>query len=59
MEKKEVVKAPLTSWILEEDKVKDVLQKDFNMDEVDHEFESLTDTKINEELKKVSFQLNL
>jgi hypothetical protein len=52
VEKKEE-KKQITSWVVDADKVQDVFRKQFDMNKVDHEFESLTDDKKNEELKEV------
>jgi hypothetical protein len=44
----------MTTWVTS---TEDALKKDFKLNDVDHEFESLTDTKLNEELKEVKFNL--
>jgi hypothetical protein len=53
IEKKEE-KKPITSWVVNEADVKSlVANKIFKMEDHDTEFESLTNTAINEELKEV------
>lgn len=53
IEKKEEVKKPVTSWVVKAEDVKELLKEDFK--HVDHDFESLTDAKLNLELKQVHF----
>lgn len=47
----------ITSWVVDESKVKDLLRKDFNMKEHETDFASLTDDTINKQLEEVKCAL--
>jgi hypothetical protein len=48
---------PITSWVVNETEIKNIFRKDFDATKHETEFESITDSKINEELKEVKLFL--